>query len=260
MGKKSLADYAKYLDQAVADRQEVPRLTMEFPELSMNAGYEIQALGRDLRLARGEKIVGYKMGLTSRAKMQQMGVEAPIAGFLSDRFAVRDGGTLTASRLIHPKVEPEIAFRMRSKLSGRSTRAEFLAACDSVLPALEVIDSRYLNFDFRLPDVVADNCSAAGFIVGKGRPVAELENLPDLPIELVINGEVVQKGWGRDILGDPVDSALELMVWLDAQGLELPAGSIVLAGGATAAVSIQPKDRVECRISGLGEASFVLEA
>jgi 2-oxo-3-hexenedioate decarboxylase len=133
--------------------------------------YAIQAAILARKLARGARVVGLKAGLTSHAKMKQMGVTDPVFGFLVDYFSVPDGGTVKTSELIHPKVEPEIAFVLKHALKGPGCHiGAVLAATDFVMPGIEVIDSRYRDFKFDLKSVVADNTSAARFVVG-GQPL-----------------------------------------------------------------------------------------
>lgn len=260
LSEQEVFNEARLLDEAVILRNEVRRITERRPELSLTEAYRIQAAGLRLREARGDLIVGYKMGLTSAAKMQQMGVNSPIAGVLTKSMLVDNTGLLRMGDHIHPKAEPEIAFRTAQKVKAGATRAEFIAACASIHPALEVIDSRYLNFDFTLPDVIADNCSSSGFILGPGSDPkkfgVEGEGLKSLRVELLVNSELRQQGLGSAILGNPVDSALALLQWLSEQGRELPEGAIVLAGGATAAESFKDGQVVEARVAELGTASF----
>lgn len=260
LSEQKIFQYANKLDAAVVARQEVRRLTLDDPDLTLRDAYQIQGAGIRLRESRGERIVGYKMGLTSRAKMEQMGVKAPISGVLTSAMQIASGSSVSFADRIHPKVEPEIAFVTARELRGSLGREEFLANCSRIAPALEVIDSRFLNFDFTLNDVVADNCSAAAFAIGDGIPIPHELDLTSLAIELWLNDKKVQSGFGNAILGHPVDSALALLAWLGEQGLALPAHSIVLAGGATVAEAVQPGDRVECRVERLGAVHFTIGA
>jgi 2-oxo-3-hexenedioate decarboxylase len=251
--------YASILDEAVTLRKEVTRLTAKDPAISVEDGYRIQEAGLRLREARGEVIVGFKMGLTSRAKMQQMGVSSPIAGVLLNSMKIPSGGRIMLSDRIHPKVEPELAFITNRELRGNISREQFLAATASVVPAIEVIDSRFLNFDFTLADVLADNCSSSGFILGS-EPMSLSDfhakglKLDELKLCLRINGELRAEGVSSAVLGHPVDSCLALLAGLDRQGKSLPAGAIVLSGGATAALAVSAGDEINLEIEGLGNA------
>lgn len=254
-------ELARLLDQARLEAREVPPLTRAHPTLSLPDGYAIQAEGRRLRTAHGERVVGLKMGFTSEAKRRQMNLDLPIYGFITDRMAVPAGGTLRMQGAIHPRIEPEIAFRTSRELRGRITRDEALDACATVFAAMEILDSRFTDFKyFSLPDVVADNTSASRYVLGTTeRPPRELD-LPHLQMVMEVNGERVQAARSDAISGDPVVSILQLCELLEQRGESLPAGSIVLSGAATAAHPIRAGDRVRLTVEGLGELSVSVES
>src|SRR5262249_61475813 len=153
---------ARTLDEALTQRREIQPLTKTHGEFDLATAYDVQARGIELRKARGEKIVGYKMGLTSEAKRKQMSLGAPIYGVLTD--AMRAVDEVRAGDGVHPKIEPEIAFVTARPLHGRITREQAHAALQSVAPALEILDSRFAGFKyFSLTDVVADTCSSWRF-------------------------------------------------------------------------------------------------
>src|ERR1700682_1211796 len=161
-----IEEHARRLDQALLARREIPPLTISYGDFDLETAYRIQEQGVALRLERGEKIVGYKMGLTSAAKRAQMNLGSPIYGVLTG--AMRADGTLRAADGIHPKIEPEIAFITARELRGNISRDEALKACSGVAPAMDVLDSRFVGFKlFSLPDVVADNCSSWRFVLGE---------------------------------------------------------------------------------------------
>ena len=160
-------ELARLLDQARLEAREIPPLTRAHAALSLPEAYAIQAEGIRLRTARGERVVGLKMGLTSEAKRRQMNLDSPVYGVLTDRMQVPAGGMLRLQGAIHPKIEPEIAFRTSRELRGRISREQALDACASVFAAMEILDSRYTDFKyFSLPDVVADNSSSSLFVLG----------------------------------------------------------------------------------------------
>ncbi|GID28631.1 2-oxo-3-hexenedioate decarboxylase [Paractinoplanes brasiliensis] len=200
--------------------------------------YAVQRELVGLRLARGETIAGVKLGLTSKAKMQQMGVDSVIWGRLTDAMRIEDGGVLDLAPRIHPKVEPEVAFLVRG------------GAIAAVAPALEVIDSRWLDFKFTLAEVIADNTSAAGFVVGEWQPVPD--NLDSLGVQLIIDGEVAETGSTAAILGDPREAFAEALRLAGT----LEDGWVVLAGAATAAVRVGPGQTVRVEVESLGSASL----
>jgi 2-oxo-3-hexenedioate decarboxylase len=156
-----IAAIAARLDDAARKARAIPQITGEEGELTLTDAYAIQRAAIDHRLARGAALVGVKMGFTSEAKMVQMGLKDQIWGRLTSDMVVANGGAISRARFIHPRVEPEIAVRLKAPLSGEITRDEALAAVDAVAAALEIIDSRYENFRFALGDVVADNASSS---------------------------------------------------------------------------------------------------
>jgi 2-oxo-3-hexenedioate decarboxylase len=246
-------ELARVLDVARLERRAVPPLTRAHPDLTLVDAYAIQAEGLKLRVARGERVVGLKMGLTSEAKRRQMNLDSPVYGVLTDRMQVPAGGVVRLGQGIHPKIEPEIAFRTSRELKGRITREEALDACASVFAAMEVLDSRYIDFKyFSLPDVVADNSSSSLFVLGTSeRPPRELE-LGRLEMVMEVNGQRAQAARSDAISGDPVLSVVQLCELLAQRGESLPAGSVVLAGAATVAHMLQPGDRVKLTVEGLG--------
>ncbi|MGQ3058559.1 MAG: 4-oxalocrotonate decarboxylase, partial [Nevskia sp.] len=165
--QKTLDSLAEYLESAELEAREVVKITDAHPQLTLDDGYAIQAAIRARKEARGNQVAGLKAGLTSRAKMKQMGVEVPCFGLLFDYMSIANGGDVKTSELIHPKVEAEIAFVLKAPLRGPGCHVgAVLAATDFVVPAVEIIDSRYENFRFDLVSVVADNTSSSRFVVG----------------------------------------------------------------------------------------------
>jgi len=246
---------AVHLDVAIRESRSISKLTDEYPGLDFDDAYAIQDALRGLCLGRGERIVGYKTGLTSRAKMKQMGVDTPVFGFLSSAGALPDGGEVDCTQLIHPRVEPEIAFVTKRALRGPGCHiGAVLAATDFVLPAIEVIDSRYRDFKFDLQSVVADNTSAARYVVGGC--MGQGLDLRTLGVVLEKNGEPVAFGAGAAVVGHPAAAIAMLVNHLGARGEELPAGSLILSGGITEAVAVAAGDNVSLRVQGLGSVSL----
>ncbi|MCP1680257.1 2-oxo-3-hexenedioate decarboxylase [Kerstersia gyiorum] len=209
------------------------------------------------KLARGARVVGLKAGLTSHAKMKQMGVETPVFGFLVDEYSVPEGAEIKTSDLIHPKVEPEIAFVLKHALKGPGCHiGAVLAATEFVLPGIEVIDSRYRDFKFDLKSVVADNTSAARFVVGGQALRPDQTDLRTVGIVLEKNGEPVALGAGAAVLGHPAAAIAMLANHLGKKGQEIPAGSLILSGGVTEAVAIAAGDHVCLRVHGMGSVSL----
>jgi 2-oxo-3-hexenedioate decarboxylase len=260
MTQRSHQELAQLLDQARLGERAVPPLTKAHPELQLRDAYDIQAEGVRLRTAQGERVVGLKMGLTSEAKRKQMNLDSPVYGVLKDRMRIEAGGVFRLPGSIHPKIEPEIAFRTSRELRGRITREQALEACACAMAAMEILDSRYIDFKyFSLPDVVADNSSSSMFVLGTTeRPPRELDLLR-LQLSMEVNGAQAQSALSSAISGDPLLSVVQLCELLDARGESLPAGSIVLAGAATAAHMLRPGDQVRLTVEGLGSVSVSVE-
>ncbi|HEY9278859.1 MAG TPA: 2-oxo-3-hexenedioate decarboxylase [Eoetvoesiella sp.] len=247
---------ALHLHEAEMQCKEVTKITDDYPDLDWDDAYAIQDALRRIKEAGGTRIVGLKMGLTSHAKMKQMGVVDPVRGFLTDYGMVADGGECDTSGLIHPKIEAEIAFVTKRALSGPGCHiGAVLAATDFVLPALEVIDSRYKNFQFDLKSVIADNTSAARYVVGGQASSAMGIDLKNLGVVMEKNGEVVATAAGSAVLGHPAQSVAMLANMLGALGQEIPAGTLILTGGVTEAVAVAKGDCITVRYQHLGSLS-----
>jgi 2-oxo-3-hexenedioate decarboxylase len=248
---------AERLENAELQRHDVLKITEDYPDMDWKDAYDIQYAIRRRKLARGQQLSGLKMGLTSRAKMKQMGVEVPIFGFLMDYFAQPDGAQIRVSELIHPKIEAEIAFVTKAPLSGPGCHiGDVLAATDFVLPAVEVLDSRYRDFKFDLKSVVADNGSSARYVTGgRHRSVDELD-LKGLGVVIEKNGKVVATAAGAAVLGHPAASVAMLANMLAERGEHIPAGTFIMTGGMTEAISVEAGDHIVARYQDLGQVSM----
>ncbi len=253
LDKKVIAELAEHLENAELQAYDVKKITNDYPDMDWEDAYDIQWEIRRRKEERGTKIVGLKMGLTSYAKMAQMGVENPLYAFLCDYFSVPDGGTINTSELIHPKVEAEIAVITNKELSGPGcTIAHVLDAISSVVPAVEIIDSRYENFNFDLKSVIADNASSARFVTGGNLKRIEDVDLKSLGVVMEKNGQVVELGAGAAVLGHPAASVAMLANMLAERGEVIPAGTFIMTGGITPAVAVEAGDFVSVRYQDLG--------
>jgi 2-oxo-3-hexenedioate decarboxylase len=252
-----LADYAKTLDTAAREVRATPQITPVDAAFTVADAYQVQKLSVDRRLARGERRIGVKMGLTSRAKMLQVGVDEVAWGRLTDAMLVEEGSALSRARYVHPRVEPEVAFLMKAPLAGKVTAAAALAAVEAIAPAMEIIDSRYENFKFALEDVIADNTSSSGLVIGSWcDPRIDFSNLG---VILEIDGEVVQVGSTAAILGHPIRSLVAAARLVAEAGEQINAGDIVMAGGITAAPNLAPGQTVRTTVQSLGAVMFQVE-
>lgn len=226
----------------------------------VDAAYAVQEQLVARLLAPSDAQVGWKLGFTSLAKMAQMGVSDVIVGRLTPSMQVADGGTLDLTRLIHPRVEPEIAFRLSRDVPLEDLPDQLSSSVDAVAPALEVIDSRYQDFRFTLADVVADNTSAAAFVVGPWLSLEAVGDLGGRRVSLSVNGRAVETGTTDAILGHPLRALPALGAMAARLRLRLQAGQVVLAGAATAAVPLSAGDNIEGRVEGIGSAAVVVSA
>lgn len=245
--------FARRLYDAAHEHRAITRLTLERP-IDEREAYDIQSALVQEYVSHGAKVVGKKTGLTSKAKQVQMNTTEPLYAYLLDHTILTDGAQIARDQLIHPRVEAEIAFVMARPLQGpRVTGDQVLSATRYVLPALEVIDSRYENFNFTLPDVVADQASAALVVLGGNARSPKGLDLRLLGMLLEINGEIQATGAGAAVLGHPADAIAWLvnkMADMGAGGLE--EGDLVMAGGLVEAFAIEPGDHLRAEFAHLG--------
>lgn len=246
-----MSELALLLDKAQRTASPISRSTNPGPTRS---AYDVQHELVARRVQRGERPVGIKLGFTSAAKMKQMGVSEVIIGQLTDAMHIDAATRLSLSTLIHPRVEPEIAFRVSEDFDRADDAAKI--KIDAFAPALEIIDSRYADFKFSLFDVIADNTSAAAFVVGEWILVdaSTPDFIADQVVTLELDGVEVEKGTTAAILGHPMNAigAAEKV----ARAYEFPVrrGDILLAGAATPAVPLR-NGVASASISNIGRVS-----
>jgi 2-oxo-3-hexenedioate decarboxylase len=254
---QTIEKLAKHCEDAELKAYEITKITDDYPDMTYEDAYDIQWTARANKEARGHKIVGMKMGLTSQAKMKQMGVPNPCYGYLADYFSYGDGAEIKIDELIHPKVEAEIAFVLKSDLQGPGCHiGDVLAATDFVMPAVEIIDSRYKDFKFDLKSVIADNSSSSRYVTGGQARSVEGLDLKTLGVVMEINGQIVQVGAGAAVLGHPATAIAMLANMLSERGEKLKAGEYILSGAITAAVGVKKGDNVTVKFQNLGTVSF----
>lgn len=248
---------AERLETAERERKAITKITDEYPDLDWEDAYAIQNAIRDSKIAQGIRIAGLKAGLTSKAKMKQMNVEEPVFGFITDQGAWPDGGDIDMDRYIAPRIEAEIGIVTSRELAGPGCHiAQVMAAIELVLPAVEVLDSRYENFRFDLVSVVADNTSAAGFVTGGRARVPDEVDMPTIGLVVEKNGSVVEVGAGAAVLGHPAQSVAMLANNLARRGETIPAGTFIMTGGITAAIGVERGDAINVRFQDLGSLSM----
>ncbi len=246
---------ARVLHRARLDREPVETFTGRPEGLDLETAYAVQARGIELRLGDGETLVGGKLGFTSEAMRRAMGVESPNYGWLTDTMML-PGDEVDLDALIHPKVEPEIAFILSRTLAGPGVNAaDVLAATGALAPCLEVVDSRYVDFRFRAADNIADNSSAGRVRLGVPVPLDRLSgtDLRLLGCVVSVDGAVTHTAAGAAVHGDPA----EAVAWMvRACGRPLPEGSIVISGGLTPPVDLADGTSVLVEIDRLGSTDL----
>jgi len=250
------AYWADYLLAAVDERREVQAITKQVDELSIDDAYAIQAALLEKQLGRGDAIAGAKLGLTSAAKQEQMGVSEPVYGWVP-QSTVLTGDEVALDELIHPRSEGEIVFILGEDLAGPNVTAEdVLDATSSIVGGIEVIDSRYEAFSFTLTDVIADNTSAARVKIGSDGVGSRDVDLTTLGCVFEIDGEVTGTATGAALLGDPAGCVAMMANFLGKNGQKLEAGWFVMAGAANDARPLKAGTTATARYSHLGSVSI----
>ncbi|MFF4081582.1 2-keto-4-pentenoate hydratase [Streptomyces sp. NPDC001777] len=226
----------------------------------IGAAYAVQQRITAARLARGARVVGHKIGLTSPAVQQQLGVERPDFGILLDDMGHADGDTVPYASVLQPRIEAEIAFVLGEDLAeGPLDEARVRAAVDHAVPALEICGSRVADWDITLADTVADNASAGAFVLGRQRRTLDEFEPRTAVMEMAVDGRTVSEGTGADCLGDPLTALLWLARTARDLGDPLRAGHVVLSGALGPMSPLTPGARVTATITGLGTVTTTME-
>lgn len=249
-----ISSAASILHQAAVTRTSTDQLSLN-QEITLEEAYQIQHKLIEHRLSQGHQLIGVKMGFTSEAKMKQMGVSDMIIGMLTSDMLHNNGGTMSLSEFIHPRVEPEICFILKEDINEVLDEQQVKSKVSGIAAAIEIIDSRYKNFKFSLSDVVADNCSSAAFVVGI---ISEDINNPlsDNKIQLNINGEIVEAGSSNDILGNPWKALAAATRLAHQYHIPLKKGMYVMAGAATSAYFAEIEQEISADVEGLESVFF----
>jgi 2-oxo-3-hexenedioate decarboxylase len=244
---------ASALLNAEDTRTALDPLSGSWTGLDLKTAYAVQDETLRRRIGRGEQLIGVKLGLTSRAKQQRMGISCPLVAWLTDAMVLPTGVPLPRGSLIHPRAEPEIVFVMGDRLAGPGvTATSAMSAVHRVYAGIEIIDSRYRDFRFTLADVVADNASSGRLLTG---PVGAMPEALDLSLEaclLEVDGQVVDSATGAAVQGHPAEALALAANVLAERGMAIEAGWIVLTGGMTDAVPIHTEATVVVHFTHLG--------
>ena len=223
--------------EAEVNRQQIGLLTLRNPDMTMDDAYEVQNAIYRAKLAEGRNVIGWKIGLTSKAMQYALNIDIPDSGILFDDMAFENGATVPKDRFIQPRIEAEIAFVMKSDLSGESvTRADVIAATDYVAPSLEILDTRIHRVDPEtgkartVLDTISDNAANAGVVLGAARHAVDAFDLRWVGAITFRNGEVEETGLGAGVLNDPIESVVWLARRMASYGQSIKAGQIILSG------------------------------
>ncbi|MBP2077523.1 2-keto-4-pentenoate hydratase [Oceanobacillus polygoni] len=257
METKSLSKierHAEHLTNAWKIGEGVQPVTALDPELTIDEAYYVQLQSIEVSMKTGQKITGKKIGLTSKAMQDMLGVGEPDYGHLLDKMEVENGGTISFKDVLQPKVEGEIGFILKDDLVGPNvTTFDVLQATDFVVPALEIVDSRIKDWKITLEDTVADNASSGLYVLG-GRPkkLADID-IKQIGMALYKNNELQNTGVGAAALGDPAQCVAWLANKLATYDISLKAGEVILSGALSAAIEAEPGDVFSAKFAELGE-------
>lgn len=255
--------YATELYQALQQGNTLPPLSERWPEISIEDAYHISHQVVERRVAAGQPIVGKKIGVTSRAVQEMLGVHQPDFGFLTDRMHVANGSTasIAGSGMIQPRAEGEIAFVLKKDLRGPGiTEEQVLDATEYVSPCFEIVDSRIRDWKIKIQDTVADNASCGIFVMGDARIDPRALDLAAVTMEIHKNGQHVASGIGSAVQGHPATAVAWLANTLGRYGIPFLAGEVILSGSLAPLLPASPGDRFEMMLAGIGTASIGFEA
>ncbi|ORW04322.1 2-keto-4-pentenoate hydratase [Mycobacterium kyorinense] len=248
------------LAQAERSRRPIAPLTAAHPEIDVVDAYEIQLINIRQRVAGGARVVGHKVGLSSLAMQQMMGVDEPDYGHLLDEMQVFEDKPVKTANYLYPRVEVEVGFILADDLPGAEcTEDDVLNATAAFAPSIELIDTRITDWKIALCDTIADNASSAGFVLGKERVSPKDIDITAIDAVLTRNGEVVAKGRSDAVLGNPVTAVAWLARKVESFGVRLRKGDIVLPGSCTRAFDAGPGDNFVAEFTGLGSVRLSFE-
>jgi 2-keto-4-pentenoate hydratase len=253
-------ELAADLAQAERSREPIAPLTSAYPDIDVVDAYEIQLINIRQRVAEGARVVGHKVGLSSLAMQQMMGVDEPDYGHLLDEMQVFEDTPVKAGRYLYPRVEVEVGFILAEDLPGADcTEDDVLAATEALAPSIELIDTRITDWKIALCDTIADNASSAGFVLGAARVAPRDVDVKAIDAVLRRNGEVIAEGRSDAVLGNPVTAVAWLSRKVESFGVRLRKGDIVLPGSCTRAIDARAGDEFVADFAGLGSVRLSFE-
>lgn len=257
MQQNKIDQYAQELFHALRHAESVAPLTDREPDMTIEDAYHISTGLLEHRLKDGEKVIGKKIGVTSKAVQNMLGVHQPDFGYLTDAMlATSDQPIQIAGRMIAPRAEGEIAFILKRDLVGPGvTNAQVLAATEAVMPCFEIVDSRIQDWRIKIQDTVADNASCGMFVLGDQAMRPTDIDLTTAGMLVELNGEIISTGAGAAALGSPVNCVTWLANTLGQYGIPLKAGEVILSGSLVPLQPVKAGDNLNVRIGGMGAAS-----
>jgi 2-oxopent-4-enoate/cis-2-oxohex-4-enoate hydratase len=256
MNTEQIAQLGDELHAALQERRTLEPLTSRYPDIGIDDAYAIQQRMVARRLEAGERVIGKKIGVTSQAVMNMLGVFQPDFGWLTDGMVYNEGQAIAADTLIQPKAEGEIAFVLKKTLKGPGIgAADVLAATDGVMACFEIVDSRIRDWRIKIQDTVADNASCGAFVLGDRLTDVRAVDLATCGMVLEKNGDIVATGAGAAALGHPANAVAWLANTLGRHGIALEAGEVVLSGSLAIMVPVQAGDNLRVSIGGIGSCS-----
>ena len=261
MDREEINRLGDELYAALRAQSAVAPLTERAPGISIDDAYHISLRFLERRLADGEKLIGKKIGVTSKPVQDMLNVRQPDFGFLTDRMHFANGAAIrVAGHLIAPRAEAEIAFRLKSDLVGPDiTEADVLAATACIMPCFEIVDSRIRDWKIRIQDTVADNASCGVFVLGDTEADPRLHDLPNLHVKVFKNGKPLSEGFGSAVQGNPLTAVAWLANTLGKYNIPFLAGDIILSGSVVPLEPVRAGDEMVCEVAGFGSArcSFI---
>ncbi len=265
MTPQDQADAASALFKAERDHKQIGLLSLRYPDMDMDDAYAVQSALVEAKKAAGRKVIGWKIGLTSKAMQYALGIDIPDSGILFDDMEFAHGATVPAGHFIQPRIEAEIAFKVHSSLQGNVTRDEVMAATEFVAPAIEILDTRILRADpetgraRNVCDTISDNAANAGIVLGPQRHAPGDFDLRWVGSIVSRNGEVEETGLGAGVLNDPVAGIIWLVRRLAQYGQRIDAGQIVLSGSFIRPIECPPGSEIRADFGPFGEVDITFD-
>lgn len=253
MHAHQITAYGDALYEAFVQRRRIPHLVPREPSMTLEDAYRIQERFVARRIQAGETVVGKKIGVTSKAVQDFLGVFQPDFGILTSGMVHQEGGTIDLGQLIQPKAEAELAFVLKEDLKGPGiTAMDVIRATDHVAPCFEIVDSRFDDWQIQIQDTVADNASCGVYVLGKAKGDPRQLDLALAGMVLEKNGELFSTGVGAAVQGSPANAVAWLANTLGGLGIPFRAGEVILSGSQSALISVADGDELVCTIGGLG--------